>query len=290
MRAVFAGMGPTRRATQQLFGVILSSGRFATGGSTVRKRAVAAAVLAVTLTVSLHALTTDFVGFAGIETPQQAHSATAAQSKGKGYAELFFGGGMSQLNNGWYAMTDADGYDNIVSLPPAISTGSIDAVIGITYYWPFKGRFWWGAGFTFLYPFLQSLNGATTLGGSLAFGVGPGGQNQPGNWFTAPTVFSFDAPFRITLTHDVLITLTPSLLGAVIYDNSLDVTYFGIGASGSVGLAWYFSERFGASASVGYRYIYSVSDTYGPPFVSDTMYNTYANNGFFGIAGLVFRF
>jgi len=88
----------------------------------------------------------------------------------------------------------------------------------------------------------------------------------------------------------VLITLTPSLLGAVIYDNSLKVTYFGIGASASLGLTWYFSKSFGTSASAGYRYIYSVSDTYGAPLVSDIMHNTYANNGLFGMAGLVFRF
>ncbi|MGO9309049.1 MAG: hypothetical protein ACLQDL_08510 [Spirochaetia bacterium] len=258
--------------------------------SKLRKRAAAAAALAVFLAASAHALTTDLVGLAGIETPPQGQDATAAQSKGKGYAEAFLGGGASLLNNGWYTMTDEDGYDNIYSLAPSISTGSVDAVIGITYYWPFKSRFWWGAGFKIIYPFLQSLNGATTEGGSLAFGVGPGGQIQPSNWFTAPTIFSFDAPFRIALTPDVLITLTPSLLGAVIYDNVLDVTYFGIGASGSVGVTWYFSERFGTSASVGYRYIYAVSDTYAAPFPADTMYNTYGNYGFFGMAGLAFRF
>jgi len=321
MSAVFSCMYPTSRATQQLIGVFPSNGRFYHGRSKLRKRMVAAGALAVILTASVHALTTDFVELAGIETPllvqaainpgqavdaqdknhttpllvaaganQGPQTAKVAPSKGKGYAELFCGGGTSQLNNGWYAMTDADGYDNISSLPPAISTDSFDAIIGVTYYWSLNSRLWWGAGFTFIYPFIQTLNGATTIGGALAFGVGPSGQNQPSNWFTAPTVFSFDAPFRIALTPDVLITLTPSLLGAVIYDNSLDVTYFGIGASGSVGLTWYFSERFGTSASVGYRYIYSLSNTYSAPFVSDTMYNTYANNGFFGMAGLVFRF
>jgi hypothetical protein len=258
--------------------------------SNLRKCVAAAGALFVIVTASANALTSDIAWFAGTGTSPQAQPATTAPSKGKGYAELFFGGGASLLNNGWYGMTDADGYDNIASLPPAISTGSFDAVVGITYYWPFRSRLWWGAGFTFIYPFLQSLNGATTLGGTLAFGVGPSGQPQPTNWFTAPTIFSFDAPFRIVLRPDLLVTLTPSLLGAIIYDNVLDVTYFGIGASGSAGIAWYFSVRFGVSASIGYRYIYCVSDTYGPPYVSDTMYNTYANSGFFGMAGIVFRF
>jgi len=256
----------------------------------VRKRTAVAVVLTVILTASAYALMTDFVELAGIETPQQVQPPKVAQSKGKGYAELFLGGGMSRLNGGWYAMTDADGYDNISSLPPAISTDSFDGIIGMTYYWSLNRRLWLGTGLTFIYPFVQTLNGATTLGGVLQYGLGPGGQNEPSNWFTAPTIFSFNAPFRIALTPDLLITLTPSLLGALIYDNSLDVTYFGIGASGSVGLTWYFSERFGTSASVGYRYIYAVSDTYADPFIFDTMHNTYANNGFFGMAGLVFRF
>jgi hypothetical protein len=256
---------------------------------------VLAGALAVIMAVSAHALPTDFVPLAGTALEpapanQGPQPATAAQSKGKGYAEIVFCGGMSQLNNGWYGMTDRDGYDNISSLSPAISTGSFDAILGARYYWPVNNRLWWGAGFTFIYPFIQNLNGATTIGGVLAFGVGPSGQNQPSNWFTAPIMCSIDSPFRIALTPDVLITLTPSLLGAMIHDNSLGVNYFGIGASGSVGLTWYFSERFGTSASVGYRYVYSVSDTYGAPFSSDILHNTYANNGLFGMAGLVVRF
>jgi hypothetical protein len=287
----------------------------------VRKRLFAAFVFSAILTASIYALTTDFVELAGIEMPLQLQAATklgadvnawdknrttplmeaaganqsplpatAAPSKAKGYAELFLGGGMSQLNDGWYWMTDADGYDNIYSLAPAISTDSFDAIIGMTYYWPLNSKLWWGAGFRFIYPFSQTLSGATTLGGALAFGVGPGGQNEPSNWFIAPTILSLEAPFRIALTPNLLVTLTPSLLGALIYDNVLDVTYFGIGASGSAGLTWYFSERIGVSASVGYKYIYAISNTDGPPFTSDTMYNTYSNDGFFEMAGLVLRF
>ena len=258
----------------------------------MRKLAVAA-VLAVFLAASVHSLSTDPVDLTGIEATPRAQDAKATPVVGKGYAELFLGSGMSELNDGWYWMTDAEGYDNIASLQPAISTDSVDAVIGIRYYWPLKwplnGRLWWGAGFTVIYPLVQALNGATTIGGSLG-GLEPANQNEPEDWFAAPTIFSFDGPLRIALTSDLLITLTPSLLGAVTYDSLLEVTYFGVGVSGGAGLTWYFSKRFGASFSVGYRYIYCVSDTYSRSFASDIMYNTYTNDGFFGLAGLVFRF
>ncbi len=200
------------------------------------------------------------------------------------FEEIYLGLSTSQFGNGSYTETDDLGYVNLWS-SSAIGTGSFDLDIGYTYYWSLSGSIWWGTGLTATIPVSTSSNTENT-----ALATSAGSQNG----FGSPFVLSADSPLRFALTPNLAITLTPSFLtvfvsGPLFNSSTASDTYIGIGGSGTIGLADYFSPNVGFSVNIGYRYIRAWNNNY--EFISgDSLYQTYWNSGIFGIAGLVFRF
>jgi hypothetical protein len=91
--------------------------------------------------------------------------------------------------------------------------------------------------------------------------------SYPFNTVSPPAIISLDVPFRLAVTPDFLITLTPSVFGVIGYYPKNTV-----GLSGSLGIALYGPGHAGASASLGYRH-----------------YNAYFSNTWFASIGLIIR-
>lgn len=170
----------------------------------------------------------------------------------RAYTESFIGVGTTQLTNSQHSATGADSF----------STSSFDLAASVTRYWAFSKVPWLGVGLTFAIP----VSNYTPNGGL----------------FSSPTSLSFDAPFRININPDLMITLKPSVLAAIFQLYEVSDEYLGLGGSVSLGLSYYLTKITGISASVGYRLLQTEAYFYASP--------TYLSEGWFATVGLVIRF